>query len=168
MSHIVQDHVKEVPQALKTLKKNFITSHRTKNVNYRLVQLKKLHDGMTKMRAQLQEAVAKDLGCRSYGADLFHIQPCFLEVEHIIANFRQWAAAKSVNLNMISGPGWGKIRPEPLGVALVMSSWNYPFATGLPYVAMCIATGNCCIYKPSERAPECSRIQKILIETFLD
>jgi len=38
-----------------------------------------------------------------------------------------------------------------------MSAWNYPYYTGLPYVAMCIAAGNCVLYKPSEKAPECSK-----------
>lgn len=38
---------------------------------------------------------------------------------------------------------------EPLGVALVLSAWNYPIYTALPQVAAAIAAGNCVILKPS-------------------
>lgn len=38
---------------------------------------------------------------------------------------------------------------EPLGVALVISAWNYPVYTALPPVAAAIAAGNSVILKPS-------------------
>jgi len=40
--------------------------------------------------------------------------------------------------------------PEPLGVVLVMSAWNYPIYTAIPPLAAAIAAGNCAILKPSE------------------
>ncbi len=49
-----------------------------------------------------------------------------------------------------------------------MSAWNYPYVTGLPYVAACISAGNCVVFKPTERAPHCSNIQVKLFEEFLD
>lgn len=39
---------------------------------------------------------------------------------------------------------------EPLGVSLVISSWNYPFATALSPVISEIAAGNVVVLKPSE------------------
>ena len=49
-----------------------------------------------------------------------------------------------------------------------MSAWNYPYVTGLPYIATSIAAGNCVVFKPSERAPNCSRIQAAIFKEFLD
>ena len=91
-----------------------------------------------------------------------------IDLDHIIDNVYAWSGDQKKDLNMMTGPGWGKIKPEPLGVALVMSSWNYPYTTGLPYVATCIAAGNCVLFKPSERAPNCSRVQKAFFDAFLD
>ena len=61
-------------------------------------------------------------------------------------------------MNLVVGPGWAKLKPEPFGTALVISAWNYPYVTGLPYLAMAIAAGNCVVLKPTERAPHCSNV----------
>ena len=45
-----------------------------------------------------------------------------------------------------------EIEHEPLGVALVISAWNYPIYTAIPQAAAAIAAGNCVILKPSELA----------------
>ncbi len=41
------------------------------------------------------------------------------------------------------------IEYEPLGLALVISAWNYPIYTALPQAAAAIAAGNSLILKPS-------------------
>jgi aldehyde dehydrogenase (NAD+) len=51
---------------------------------------------------------------------------------------------------------------EPLGVALVISAWNYPIYTAIPQVAAAIAAGNCVILKPSEFAPYTSNVLSML------
>jgi aldehyde dehydrogenase (NAD+) len=55
-----------------------------------------------------------------------------------------------------------------LGLALVISAWNYPIYTSLPQVAAAIAAGNSVILKPSELAPYCSKVLKKLFEKYLD
>ena len=47
------------------------------------------------------------------------------------------------------GPGKSYVVREPMGVALVMSAWNYPINTSIGAVAPAIAGGNCVILKPS-------------------
>lgn len=51
-------------------------------------------------------------------------------------------------------------KPEPLGVVLVLSAWNYPIYTALPFVAVAIAAGNCVLMKPSEIASHTSHVLK--------
>jgi acyl-CoA reductase-like NAD-dependent aldehyde dehydrogenase len=60
------------------------------------------------------------------------------------------------------------IEYEPLGVALVISAWNYPIYTALPQVAAAIAAGNCVILKPSEYASHTSGVLKKLFDKYLD
>ena len=64
--------------------------------------------------------------------------------------------------------GSSKIVPEPYGVTLVMGSWNYPLVTSVSPAAEAIAAGNAVCIKPSELAPQCSKIIKKLVENNLD
>lgn len=68
----------------------------------------------------------------------------------------------------VVGVGKAYVRPEPLGVALVISAWNYPIYTALPFVAVAIAAGNCVILKPSEVSPNTSNVLKQMFDTYLD
>lgn len=61
-----------------------------------------------------------------------------------------------------------EIEQEPLGVALVISAWNYPIYTAIPQVAAAIAAGNCVILKPSEMAAESSGVIRKLFDQYLD
>jgi aldehyde dehydrogenase (NAD+) len=51
---------------------------------------------------------------------------------------------------------------------LVISAWNYPIYTAIPQVAAAISAGNCVILKPSEVAPEISRVIKKLFDKYMD
>jgi aldehyde dehydrogenase (NAD+) len=51
---------------------------------------------------------------------------------------------------------------------LVISAWNYPIYTAIPQVAAAISAGNCVILKPSELAPENSRVIKKLFDKYMD
>ncbi len=61
-----------------------------------------------------------------------------------------------------------QIKPEPLGIVLVISAWNYPILTAIPQVATAIAAGNAVILKPSENAPYTSNVISKLFEKHLD
>ena len=60
--------------------------------------------------------------------------------------------------SLVFFPNSTKIRYEPLGVALIYGSWNFPYFVTLKPLANAIATGNCAIIKPSEMSPKSSSI----------
>ena len=60
------------------------------------------------------------------------------------------------------------VRYEPLGVVLVMGSWNFPYFVTLKPLAMAIAAGNCVMVKPSELAPKSAEVMQTLIEKYMD
>ena len=70
--------------------------------------------------------------------------------------------------SIIFAPCSSYVRYEPLGVALVMGSWNFPYFVTLKPLVMAIAAGNCCMIKPSELGPNSANAMKILIEKYLD
>lgn len=64
--------------------------------------------------------------------------------------------------------GGCSIEYEPLGVALVLSAWNYPIYTAIPQAAAAIAAGNCVILKPSELSSHSSGVIKKLFDNYLN
>ena len=64
--------------------------------------------------------------------------------------------------------GSSKVHYEPLGVALIMSAWNYPLMGALTPLAGAIGAGNMAIIKPSEMAKSSSKVIKKLVEKYLD
>ena len=90
------------------------------------------------------------------------------EIEDSIANMTTWAKTRSLDTTIMSGPAFTYIKPEPYGVALVMSAWNYPLYTAIPPLVQAIAAGNCVVLKPSEIAPNTSKVLTQLIEKYLD
>merc|ERR1719204_2748803 len=60
-----------------------------------------------------------------------------------------------------------EVRPEPLGVVLIIPTWNYPVQMlALPLIGA-LAAGNCVVIKPSEIAPHCSALFAKLIGQYL-
>jgi aldehyde dehydrogenase (NAD+) len=60
------------------------------------------------------------------------------------------------------------VKYEPLGVALIYGSWNYPFVVTLKPLCQAITSGNCAVIKPSEMAPACSTVVREIVEKYLD
>jgi aldehyde dehydrogenase (NAD+) len=72
------------------------------------------------------------------------------------------------SLDVALGLASCEIDPEPLGLALVISAWNYPIYTSLPQVAAAISAGNAVILKPSELSPYCSKVLAKLFQKYMD
>jgi aldehyde dehydrogenase (NAD+) len=60
------------------------------------------------------------------------------------------------------------VKYEPLGVALIMNAWNYPFMGAIQPLATAIGSGNMAIIKTSEVAKSSSKMIKKLVERYLD
>lgn len=61
-----------------------------------------------------------------------------------------------------------EVVPEPLGLVLIISSWNFPFGISLEPLIGAIAAGNTMVLKPSELAPACASLLAKTIPTYLD
>ncbi|KAJ1274855.1 hypothetical protein BS78_05G092000 [Paspalum vaginatum] len=65
-------------------------------------------------------------------------------------------------------PSSAQIVPEPLGVVLIISAWNYPFILSIDPVIGAIAAGNAVVLKPSEIAPATSKVLAKLLPEYVD
>jgi aldehyde dehydrogenase (NAD+) len=120
------------------------------------------------MRKDLTDAVKADLGRGDFINWFCEIYAVEKEIEHTIAHLPTWIKDVVVDTPMLIGPARSKIHYEPLGVVLVMGSWNFPIYTTLAPLVYVIAAGNCAVIKPSEMSPHISKKLKVLITRYLD
>lgn len=69
---------------------------------------------------------------------------------------------------MYLSPARSKIHYDPLGVVLIIGSWNYPLQANLQPLVATIMAGNCAIVKPSELGHHSAQVIDRLVKEYLD
>jgi aldehyde dehydrogenase (NAD+) len=90
------------------------------------------------------------------------------EVAYMVHNLNKWMRRTRVATPWLLWPGRGAIVREPLGVVLVIGSWNMPIPVLLGPVVAALAAGNAVVMKPSELAPATSALIAELVPLYLD
>jgi len=133
----------------------------------RLAKLKKFEKCILKYRTALQEAMWKDYHKPAAEVDLTEIYPVLSEIRFAKKYLKVWMRPKKVGtpISMIGSSSW--VRPEPKGMCLIISPWNYPMQLLFAPLVSAIAAGNTVILKPSEfNSHTVEVMKKIISETF--
>uniref|UniRef100_A0A453CK59 Aldehyde dehydrogenase domain-containing protein n=1 Tax=Aegilops tauschii subsp. strangulata TaxID=200361 RepID=A0A453CK59_AEGTS len=77
-------------------------------------------------------------------------------------------AGEEVWVPLVAFPASAQVVPEPLGVVLIFSCWNFPLGLSLEPLIGAIAAGNAVALKPSELAPATARFLEENIGEYLD
>lgn len=146
--------------------RKFFSTDKTKDIEFRLTQLKKLKQAVLDHKDEIISAVQADLNKPIFESYLTEIG-VVKEIDYAIKNLKKWSKPKKVATPLDQLPGTAFIYPEPLGVVLIIAPWNYPFQLTISPLVGAIAAGNCAIVKPSEISQNTSQIiAKILQKTF--
>lgn len=148
--------------------KTFFNSHKTKDLNFRKNQLKKLKNLIKKHENQLYEAIYKDFGKSEFETFGTEISFIYKDIDYYLKNLNSLAKPKKVKTNIVNQLGSSKIYREPLGNCLVIGAWNYPYQLTLTPVVAAIAAGNTCIIKPSELPENTMKAMAQLINENFD
>ncbi|XP_026424317.1 aldehyde dehydrogenase family 3 member F1-like [Papaver somniferum] len=143
-------------------------SGKTKCVNWRRSQLKAILTLLREKEEEIFMALYKDLGkhrCEAYRDEIGVLEKT---LKVALASLDEWVTTKKAKLPLAAFPTIGEIKPEPLGLVLIFSSWNFPFGLALQPLIGAIAAGNTVILKPSELAPACSSVLADIIPMYLD
>ncbi len=68
----------------------------------------------------------------------------------------------------VLAPSDARVRFDPLGVGLIIGTWNYPVMLTLSPLIAAISGGNAAVIKPSEIAPATADVIARLIPEYLD
>jgi acyl-CoA reductase-like NAD-dependent aldehyde dehydrogenase len=147
--------------------RQFFSTGKTRDVAFRLAQLKTLKQVILDNQAAILMALKADLhksGFESYATEIGVVG----EIKYAIKHLRTWVKTKTVAVPAQLFPGRAKIYPEPVGVVLIIAPWNYPVYLVIAPLVGAIAAGNCAVLKPSELAPETSHVLAEIIGKIFD
>lgn len=130
-----------------------------------MMQLRRAMDDLAE---ELKDAIHKDLGRHRAWSDLAEVRPMIGNIDYQIEKLADYMKDVDLDPSIIWFPSTLKLKYEPLGVALIMASWNYPVFTVIKGLTTCIAAGNCAVIKPSELAPATAIVLRKLVENYLD
>lgn len=145
----------------------YFHSGQTRNIEFRIKQLNNLKTAIQENTAIIVDALKKDLHkpeLETYATEISIIR----EVDYAIKHIKSWVKPQKVRLPLEQLPGRGYICAEPLGVVLIIGPWNYPFQLLIAPLIGAIAAGNCAILKPSEIAPNTSKVVSQIIQKYFN
>ena len=147
--------------------RQFFNSHTTKDISFRIKQLTSLEDVLNDNIELLDRAIYNDFKKSSYENYMTEIGIVLYDIKQAKKKLTRWSSKQRVKTNLGNFPAKSYIIPEPLGVTLIISSWNYPYQLSLAPIVAAIAAGNTIILKPSEISSQTSSLMaSILNEAF--
>ena len=148
--------------------KNFFDSGQTRDVGFRAAQLDCLYSAIRDHQKDILNALRQDLAKSAYEGYLTEVGTVLDEIRYVRKHLAKWAKPKRVRTHLFQFPGASFIYPEPYGVALIVSPWNYPFLLLIGPLIGSAAAGNCSVVKPSELAPATARMISEIIGSNFD
>jgi aldehyde dehydrogenase (NAD+) len=145
----------------------FFAAGKTRDVEFRIDQLKKLKEGIRKYEPEIIAALHSDFRKPPFESYATEIGILYTEIDHVIRHIRSWSRPRRVATPIIHFLSRSRIYHDPYGVVLIISPWNYPFQLTIAPLIGAIAAGNCVLVKPSEFSPATSAtMAKMIAELF--
>ncbi|HAT4284339.1 TPA: aldehyde dehydrogenase [Clostridium perfringens] len=148
--------------------REYFSTGETKDINFRIEKLKKLRDVLKSEEDKVFEALKKDLMKSSFESYVTEVAMVYDEINMHIKNIKKWSKKRRVKTPLVQFPAKSFIQLEPYGVVLIIGPFNYPFMLTMDPLIGAIAAGNTAVIKPSESAPETSKILKEILEKVFD
>ncbi|MED6218409.1 Aldehyde dehydrogenase 3 member I1, chloroplastic [Stylosanthes scabra] len=117
---------------------------------------------------EILEALYKDLSKPRLEGFIAEVSQAKSSCSEAIQELKHWMKPEKIKTSFTTFPSSAEIVSEPLGVVLVISTWNFPFLLSMDPVIGAISAGNAVVLKPSEIAPATSSVLLNLIEGYLD
>ena len=145
--------------------KAFFNSNKTKDIDFRIAQLKKLKRVLQENEERMEKAIFEDFSKSAFDNYSTELALLYLEIDDAVKKVRKWAARKRVATNIVNFPARSYMIPEPLGVTLVIGAWNYPYQLSFAPAIAAIAAGNTVILKPSELPANTSKLMAEMVNS---
>lgn len=149
--------------------RKFFLTHSTKDLKFRKNSLKKLLAGINRFEEKILDALYADLHkhrLEAYGTEIGIVKE---EIHYQLKHLKRFGRPKRYMNDILNFPGTSRIYPQPYGVALIISPWNYPFQLLINPLVGAIAAGNCAVLKPANYSKNVTAvIQEMISDCFDD
>ncbi len=159
--------MEEIVKSSNEMQRAFFLTHKTKSLDFRIEQLKRLKKAILTYEDRLYEALWKDLHKSKFEAYATELGLVLTEIGVHIKNLKKWAKPEKVSTNqMIHFWSESRILKEPYGLVLIIAPWNYPFQLLINPLVGAISAGNCVALKASEYTPNTAEVMGQMIAEF--
>ena len=141
----------------------FYATGTTRDIKWRVGQLKAFKAGLEKWEKPICEALWQDLHKSYEEAFMTEIGLVYGEIGEAIRKTPKWAHRKRKPTPLTGMPSKSFIVREPLGCTLIVSPWNYPVQLLLNPLVGAISAGCTAILKPSPYVPNVSKALEAMI-----
>ncbi len=148
--------------------RNYFEAGNTLPVSFRIEQIKKLRTYLKNHEEEALTALNKDLGKAEFEGYATEIGIVYDEIATCLKNIKKWAKPKRVGTSIVHFYSTSKVYPSPLGVAGILSPWNYPIQLALVPLVDAITAGNCVVLKPSRTSVHTSAFLKRMCDEIFD
>ena len=107
--------------------KDFFYSGQTQPIDFRKRSLKELKAAIKAHESVLIQALYQDLCKSDIESFTSEIGFALNEIDYSLRNLKKWTKRQKCKTPWLNWPGKSYIYPEPKGVVLIISPWNYPF-----------------------------------------
>ncbi|AXT60762.1 aldehyde dehydrogenase [Aquimarina sp. AD10] len=148
--------------------RHFFNTNTTKDLSYRINELKRLKSVLLKNETRLYEAIYQDFKKSEFETYTTELSIIYHEIDLAVSKVKKWAKKRKVSTGLANLPGKSYIIPEPYGTVLVIGAWNYPYQLSLCPAIAAIAAGCTVILKPSEIPSQTAAIMAELVNENFD
>ncbi len=160
--------MKEIHESIQDMHAYFY-QRKTSDVKLRIYYLKKLRSSILLHQEDIVKALYKDFKKPIFETYTTEIYTTLKEIDYALKHIKKWCSPKKYPGIFPVVGGSTCVMPEPYGVCLIFSPFNYPFQLSITPLIGALAAGNCAIIKPSEYTPNTSRLlAQIIKEVFPD
>ena len=143
-------------------------SQLTRPLAWRRAQLLALRRLLVERETELADALQQDLGKHPTESHTTELGFTRNEIDFTLNHLAKWSRSAKVRVPLTLQPASARVTPQPLGVMLILSPWNYPVQLLLAPLCGALAAGNCVLLKPSELAPATSAALARWLPEYLD
>ncbi|KAI0667920.1 aldehyde dehydrogenase [Trametes maxima] len=167
MATLTYTAIEDIPKIHERARLAF-ESGRTDSVAFRKEQIAQVGYLIKDNEDKLREALRIDLGRHPQETDLLDFGPVLGEIRDAYDNVEKWVKPQSIGFSINWFAMKPRFTPEPKGVVLIISPFNFPMFLLLGPLVSAIAAGDAAVLKPSEQTPATSQLLGELIPKYLD
>lgn len=155
--------------ALVARQRDYFRTGVTLDVDWRVVQLRRLREAVVTFEPQVTAALRADLGRTEAEAYLCDVLPTLMELDENIRGVKKWARPERHCSGLACFPSLTtRVRRLPYGVCLVISPFNFPILLSLGVVAAALAGGNTVVLKASSKSAASTQVLRALLGSVFD